>query len=76
MDEPRRPGTMATHDPDTTPTHTVDQLRGEIDAGHAGDKAAASDPAMSPLGTDDEAGGHSNAREQIEQARREETRKP
>jgi hypothetical protein len=33
----------------------VDQLRRAIDAGH--DKVDHSDPAMAPLGTDDEAGG-------------------
>ena len=35
----------------------VDQLRAAIDNGKTGDKVAASDPAVAPLGTDDEAGG-------------------
>ena len=35
------------------------RLRDKIDSGHTGDKTAASDPAMAPLGTDNEAAdGH------------------
>lgn len=35
----------------------ADQLRADIDAGRTGDKIPWPDPAMAPLGTDDEAGG-------------------
>lgn len=46
-DEPRKPNAP-----------TVSQLRAEIDRGHMRDKVAAPDPAVAPLGTDDEAAGH------------------
>jgi hypothetical protein len=35
----------------------TDQLRHAIDSGKTGDKVSVSDPAMAPLGTDDEAAG-------------------
>jgi hypothetical protein len=38
---------------------TGEQLRADIDAGRTGDKVAFPDPAVAPLGTDAEAGGHS-----------------
>jgi hypothetical protein len=34
---------------------TLEQLRADIDRGRTGDKVSAPDPAMAPLGTDDEA---------------------
>ncbi len=37
----------------------VDQLRHDIDTGRTSDKVNASDPAVAPLGTDDEAAGTS-----------------
>lgn len=42
-----------------------DQLRHKIDAGETGDKVPWSDPAIAPLGTDEEAGGASTAPEDI-----------
>jgi hypothetical protein len=36
---------------------TLEQLRTDIDSGRTGDKVSAPDPAMAPLGTDDEAAG-------------------
>lgn len=36
---------------------TTDRLRADIDSGRTGDKIDFPDPAMSPLGTDDEAAG-------------------
>lgn len=56
---------------DVPPTHTVDSvepppasdrptsamLKGDIDSGRTGDKNPVFDPALSPLGTDDEAAG-------------------
>ncbi len=50
----------------------VDQLRTGIDHGYAGDKVRWSDPAAAPLGTDDEAGGHSPMPEQVDVAFRQE----
>lgn len=52
---------------------TTDQLRAEIDEGSTGSKVAASDPAMAPLGTDDEAAGTPSAPEVVAQAIRRET---
>lgn len=49
------------------------QLKDAIDRGKTGDKAAGFDPAAAPLGTDDEAGGASPSRQEIEQALRHET---
>jgi hypothetical protein len=37
---------------------TVAMLNADIDSGRTGDKNPVFDPAMSPLGTDDEAAGH------------------
>lgn len=53
---------------------TVDQLRDHIDRGHTGDKVAYPDPSAAPLGTDDEAGGHPPAGEQVASALRYELR--
>ncbi|MDB5643167.1 MAG: Excinuclease ATPase subunit [Hyphomicrobiales bacterium] len=44
------------------------QLRGKIDAGVTGDKVAFPDPAASPLGTDDEAGGAPMRRDAVADA--------
>lgn len=43
--------------PDPARGATVAQLRQDIDSGATGDKVPVLDPAMSPLGTDDEAAG-------------------
>ncbi|QRM29259.1 hypothetical protein [Microvirga sp. VF16] len=72
---------------DIPPTHTIKpmdapplargsttaQLKGDIDSGRTGDKNAVFDPALSPLGTDDEAGGFSPNPEQIDLARHQES---
>jgi len=47
---------------------TADRLRYEIDRGRGGDKVDASDPAVAPLGTDDEAGGSPPTPAQVKQA--------
>lgn len=47
---------------------TADRLRYEIDRGRGGDKVDARDPAVAPLGTDDEAGGSPPTPAQIKQA--------
>jgi hypothetical protein len=36
---------------------TTDRLRSDVDRGRADDKVAVSDPALAPLGTDEEAAG-------------------
>jgi hypothetical protein len=41
-------------------SHSQEQLRGRIDSGRTGDKVPYPDPAMAPLGTDDEAAGSSS----------------
>jgi hypothetical protein len=57
----------------TTPDRaTTDRLRHDIDHGRAGDKVDAADPAAAPLGTDDEAAGHSPSGQRVQAAFREE----
>jgi hypothetical protein len=51
------------------PGATSEQLRDDIDAGRTGDKVCAADPAVAPLGTDDEAAGMSNHPELIARVR-------
>jgi hypothetical protein len=48
---------MAHDEPDTRPPTTA-KLKADIDAGRTGDKVPAGDPALAPLGTDDEAAGN------------------
>ena len=47
---------------------TADRLRHDIDRGRSGDKVPHPDPAAAPLGTDDEAGGHSPRPHQVQAA--------
>lgn len=61
-------------DPVDKPIETVDALRSAIDGGAGGDKNPILDPAMSPLGTDDEAGGHTNTPSQVRMAAAQEIR--
>lgn len=44
---------------------TGERVRADIDSGVTGEKVSASDPAMAPLGTDDEAAGTPLTRKQI-----------
>lgn len=53
---------------------TMAQLRQDIDSGRTGGKVAAPDPAASPLGTDDEAGGAPASPVTIEKVREVERR--
>jgi hypothetical protein len=53
---------------------TVAQLKADIDAGRTGDKVAAGDPGLSPLGTDDEAAGRPASPAIVRAARSEEAR--
>jgi hypothetical protein len=57
---PRHPG----------PSDNVDQLRHDIDSGRTGDKVSAPDPAIAPLGTDDEAAGTPARPHEVATARR------
>lgn len=62
--------------PDAPPASgppTSAQLKAEIDAGRTGDKIAAHDPGLSPLGTDDEAAGRPANAARVDLARSEET---
>jgi hypothetical protein len=51
---------------------TTDRLRHDIDRGRTGEKVAYSDPAASPLGTDDEAAGTPPSPEAIAHAHAQE----
>jgi hypothetical protein len=53
---------------------TIDQLRRDIDRGRTGDKVSWPDPALAPLGTDEEAAGTPLAPGAIDAARRAERR--
>lgn len=50
------------------PAAAQSQVRSQIDQGKFRDKVAAADPAIAPLGTDSEAGGHSPAPDSVETA--------
>lgn len=56
------------------PGDTVAQLKADIDSGRTGDKVAAGDPGLSPLGTDDEAAGTPASPERIHAARAQEAK--
>lgn len=51
---------------------TVERLRSEIDSGQAGDKVDFGDPAVAPLGSDEEAAGTPPDRVAIARARQQE----
>ena len=71
---------------DLPPTHTIKpmdappesdkpttaQLKADIDSGATGDKTEVFDPALSPLGTDEEAAGTPPSRQSIQLARYQE----
>jgi|RhiMetdeSRZDD1v2_1073273.scaffolds.fasta_scaffold3462334_2 hypothetical protein len=54
---------------------TLEQLRADIDSGRTGDKVPGPDPAIAPLGTDDEAAGSPPSPETIDLARQLENRR-
>ena len=58
------------------PDDTIEQLRADIDSGRTGDKVSAPDPAMAPLGTDDEAAGTPPSPAAIALTRRIENARP
>jgi hypothetical protein len=51
---------------------TTAQLKADIDSGRTGDKNEVFDPGLSPLGTDDEAAGHTPSAERVNLARQQE----
>ena len=59
-----------------SPDDTLAQLRADIDSGRTGDKVSAPDPAMAPLGTDDEAAGTPPSPAAIALTRRIENARP
>jgi hypothetical protein len=59
---------------DTQRPPNAAQLRGDIDKGRTGDKAAGVDPAAAPMETDAEAGGAPPSPPEVAQARRLERR--
>jgi hypothetical protein len=56
--------------PPDSSSPTTAQLKADIDSGRTGDKIAAFDPGLSPLGTDDEAAGTPAEPSRIRLARR------
>ena len=54
---------------------TTAMLKADIDSGRTGDKNEVFDPGLSPLGTDEEAGGTPLKPEQIRQARLDESKR-
>ncbi|WP_342152605.1 hypothetical protein [Methylorubrum sp. SB2] len=70
---PPPPADRVPEAPPASDEPTLAQLKAQIDAGATGDKVAAHDPGLSPLGTDDEAAGRPPEAARIGQARRQET---
>ena len=71
-------GSAQPFDPPTSPNDprpNVAMLKGDIDSERTGDKNPVFDPGLSPLGTDDEAGGTPPTPEQVKLARTEETKR-
>lgn len=67
---------MMTQPPEPRRGANVDQLRDAIDRGRTGCKVPMSDPAVAPLGTDDEAGGASWDPDLVAEVLRRETDNP
>jgi hypothetical protein len=53
---------------------TTEQLRNEIDSGRTGEKTPGPDPAMAPLGTDDEAAGRPPSSASLELTRQHDSK--
>lgn len=67
---------VGSHRPADDARGNVAQLRNHIDRGRAGDKIAWPDPAMAPLGTDDEAADAAPAAERVDRAVAAELERP
>ncbi|NBJ10507.1 hypothetical protein [Microvirga arsenatis] len=78
-DDPNHADIPRTHtikpmdEPPMTKGSTTAQLKGDINSGRTGDKNEVFDPGLSPLGTDEEAGGSPLKPEQVDLARRQES---
>lgn len=71
MEKPRRAAPTS-----NSASSTTAQLRDDIDSGRTGDKVDWSDPAASPLGTDEEAAGSAPSAGQIRETRARELARP
>ena len=74
--DPHRKGPLADGPTPTPGGSTLAQLKDDIDKGKTGQRARSGDPGLSMLGTDDEAGGHPNSPELIDQMRQLELANP
>ena len=70
---PPPPANLPADPPPDSDAPTTAQLKGDIDSGRTGDKVPVFDPALSPLGTDDEAAGRPPGTRRVALARRFET---
>lgn len=79
-DGPKKDGKQIPYDPDTPLEEregaTAAMLKDDIASGHTGDKQGFPDPGAAPLGTGAEAAGTPTSREQMAEARRQETARP
>lgn len=74
--DPHRKGPLPNGPMPSPGGSTVAQLKDDIDKGLTGDRARTGDPGLSMLGTDDEAGGHPNSPELVDQMRQIERANP
>lgn len=74
--DPHRKGPLADGPAPAAGGSTLAQLKDDIDKGLTGQRARSGDPGLSMLGTDDEAGGHPNSPELIDQMRQIERANP
>src|SRR4051794_40573755 len=68
-DLPPTPTTEPVTAPPLSARPTTAQLKGDIESGATGDKNPVRDPGLAPLGTDDEAAGHSPSPHRVATAR-------
>jgi hypothetical protein len=68
-DLPPTPTAKPAEPPPLSAQPTAAQLKGDIDSGGTGDKNPVLDPGLAPLGTDDEAAGHSPSPRRVAAAR-------
>src|SRR3954469_23840049 len=68
-DSPPTPTTEPVAPPPRSAQPTAAQLKRDIESGATGDKNPVRDPGLAPLGTDDEAAGHSPSPHRVATAR-------
>lgn len=77
---PKKDGKELAYDPDTPLEEregaTSAMLKDDISSGRTGDKQGFPDPGAAPLGTGAEAAGTPTSRDQMAEARRQETARP